>query len=310
MDNHPGMKRRLIGGWRSSVVVRTIVALCLTTTVAASGRAAASPVPQSELIVFSYVLPSLPGDIYVVAPDGSGLTNVTQSPWHDTMPAWSPDGTKIVFISNRDGTSPLLGQWDVYVMNADGSDIRNVTQTNGRSERTPTWTPDGSAIIFERRTLGDPPLYRLDLSSGQERPLGYGSNPAVSPDGRRIAFDTGNEEGAEDWVMLMRSDGSGRRSFRSDDWDDRHPDWSPSGRSIAFTRDDDLAIARADASRLRALEAPNGTAYEHPTWSPDDRSLAVVHREQIYTLDRAGGEPRQVTSFVGAGYTAYLDWRT
>lgn len=308
MDNYPHMKRRLGGSWQSSMVVSTILALCLMTA-AISGPAAASPIPQNELIVFSYVLPSVPGDIYVVAPDGSGLTNLTQSPWHDTMPAWSPDGTKIVFISDRDGTSPLLGQWDVYVMNADGSDIRNVTQTDGRNERTPTWSPDGSAIIFERPTLGDPILYRLDLSSGRERSLGYGSNPAASPDGRRIAFDTGNEEGAEDWVMLMRSDGSSRRSFRSDDWDDRRPDWSPSGRSIAFTHDDDLVIARANASRLRTLEAPNGTAYEHSTWSPDGRSLAILHREQIYILDRTSGEPRQVTSFVATGYVAYLDWR-
>ncbi len=62
------------------------------------------------------------GDIYVVNPDGTALSNITESPSFDHDPAWSRDGTKIVFQSNR-----LDGNSEIYVMNADGSGRENIT---------------------------------------------------------------------------------------------------------------------------------------------------------------------------------------
>lgn len=283
-----------------------VAVVCFASSVTMAPPVGAEPTAPERLIVFSYVLPSTPGDIYIVRPDGSELENLTDSPWHDTMPAWSPDGSKIAFISNRDGTDPATGQWDVFVINSDGTDARNITRTDDAYERVPVWSADGKSLYFERESV----LIKRELASGKERELARGGNPAPSPDGRLIAFDSGLGEAAENALLLMRTDGSRVRNFRSDDWDDRHPDWSPASTHIAWSRDDSLAIAKLGRRGVRTIEPPDdGSGFEDPTWSPSGRRLAVVHKGQLYTVRRKDGELRQVTSMVGEGFVGYLDWR-
>jgi Tol biopolymer transport system component len=80
-------------------------------------------------------------DIYLMASDGSEVTRLTDAEGRDTSPNWSPDGTKIAFVSERDGN------FEVYVMNANGSDQIRLTQSGGY-EWSPTWSPDGQLIAF------------------------------------------------------------------------------------------------------------------------------------------------------------------
>ena len=62
----------------------------------------------------------------------------------DRAPAWSPDGTRIAFVSDRDGGFPEL-----YLMNADGSGVTRLTN-NAFVDGNPSWAPDGSRLVFER----------------------------------------------------------------------------------------------------------------------------------------------------------------
>jgi Tol biopolymer transport system component len=80
-------------------------------------------------------------DIFVMAPDGSGVIRLTDAEGRDTSPNWSPDGRKIAFVSERDGN------FEVYVMNADGGEPVRLTQSAGY-EWSPTWSPDGGLIAF------------------------------------------------------------------------------------------------------------------------------------------------------------------
>jgi TolB protein len=80
-------------------------------------------------------------DIFVMAPDGSGVTRLTDAEGWDTSPNWSPDGSRIAFVTERDGN------FEVYVMNADGSDPVRLTQS-AAYEWSPTWSPDGQLIAF------------------------------------------------------------------------------------------------------------------------------------------------------------------
>ena len=116
--------------------------------------------------------------IVLVKADGRGLRNLTAN-WRDRSPAWSPDGSKLVFV--RAGR--------LYVIGSDGSGLRRVTPLRLNRVMPPAWSPDGRSIAFVRgendvchalRWQGDPP----DLQARRD----LGQPPSWSPDGKSIAF--------------------------------------------------------------------------------------------------------------------------
>jgi hypothetical protein len=128
-------------------------------------------------------------DIWVLDADGSGATNLTPDPrpavWYDRTPAWSPDGARVAFSSNRSGTTRL------WVMGADGTAPRQVVPASlAAAEHLPAWSADGTTIAFVTETADGAGI-------GVVHPDGTGhrlfpapfeaSDPAWLPDGR-IAF--------------------------------------------------------------------------------------------------------------------------
>jgi len=85
------------------------------------------------------------GSIYVMNSDGGYVTNLNASATpYFSMVEWSPDGSQILFVSNRDGDE------EIYVTNLDGSSQTNLTNSPGNSDFHPSWSPDGSQITFTR----------------------------------------------------------------------------------------------------------------------------------------------------------------
>ena len=80
-------------------------------------------------------------DLYIANVDGSGIRNLTNHPAFDGWPAWSPDGKRIAFASNRNSS------YQIFVMDADGSNVRLVANTEGRAT-APQWSRDGRSIYF------------------------------------------------------------------------------------------------------------------------------------------------------------------
>ena len=93
-------------------------------------------------------------DIYTINPDSTGRVRLTDHPATDWVPAWSPDGSKIAFRTDRDGDR------EIYLMNADGSDKVNLTNDPAFDGLNPgAWSPDGSKIAFHSDRKGG----RLDV---------------------------------------------------------------------------------------------------------------------------------------------------
>jgi len=99
-------------------------------------------------------------EIYLIAADGSGLTQLTDDPAADDSPSWSPDGQFIVFHSNRTGDS------DLYVMRFDGSNVLRL-DIGGGENSSPSWSPDGRFIAFVSDRDGNDEIYRMDAPALQ-----------------------------------------------------------------------------------------------------------------------------------------------
>jgi len=174
-------------------------------------------------------------ELYSVHADGTGLIRLTNSPGYDWVgpQAWSPDGSRIVFASQRDDVSG-----EIYIMNADGSGVDRLTHDAASGGCSPAWSPDGAWIAFCR----EGGIYRMSPVAGSAMLLvtSDGFDPAWSPDGSRIAFSRGY---GWDWPLadlaVIGTDGTGFVQLHPNlDNNDVSfgPSWSPDGSWIAFTR--------------------------------------------------------------------------
>src|SRR5213592_1872984 len=158
-------------------------------------------------------------DIYVINADGTGETRLTTDTTNEAQPAWSPDGTKIAFVSDRDGNN------EVYLMNADGTGVTRLT-TNLTADEQPAWSPDGTKIAFVSDRAGDFAIFVMNADGSGVRQLTDPSVPdelpAWSPEGNRLAFDSDGD------LWVIQADGSGlTRVTHSQFTLDFMPRWRP-----------------------------------------------------------------------------------
>lgn len=157
--------------------------------------------------------------IFTMNADGSNVKQLTDSSGGtqtdagflsgNEEPVFSPDGTKILFDSNRTGKS------QIYTMNTDGSNQKQLTVSNG-NDRYPVWSPDGKMIAFASDKDGDFEVYTMKADGTAVTQLTFNKNfpdadPGWSPDGKSIVFTSAREKNAE--IFTMNADGSNQRNF-------------------------------------------------------------------------------------------------
>ena len=233
-------------------------------------------------------------EIGTSALDGSDYRRLTENETNDTHPVWSPDGSRIAFVSHR-----VLddGQYnrhpEIYTMSPDGSDVRIVTPPGVYpTNDPPVWSPDGRRLAFlgiEPGTKEEPTrsvFYTIAANgSNLARVAQTRTLPAWSPDGTRIAF-LGSIDGDKTSLHTALPDGSDYREVLQPDWPivatAIYPplSWSPDGVEIRLIgydgRKAGIFAMKADGSDYRFM-AEAEVRRDYPiAWSPDGSRIAVL----------------------------------
>jgi tricorn protease len=171
------------------------------------------------------------GEIFTIATDRGEPQRVTETPWREENPRWSPDGKWIAFVSDR------TGRQEIYLSDELGKTVKKVTDGDG-DKASLTWDPISSKYLL---WTGDGhKLYRTEIESGNTTVVASGDagdigGPQVSPDGKWLVYS------AEDKLLRSRvyikpMDGSApERAIGSDNFLlARGAKWTPDGKKIVF----------------------------------------------------------------------------
>ncbi len=130
--------------------------------------------PDGTFIVYDWTPEGERGHIHVIRADGTGDRRLTNHPKNDTSPAWSPNGRRILFASNRDDSD------DIYAMDTDGTDVVNLTDTDAE-DRSPSWSPDGDRIVFYSDRDENQELYVMDADGTDVQRLTDNESNDIDP---------------------------------------------------------------------------------------------------------------------------------
>ena len=196
----------------------------------------------------------------------------------DFSPAWSPDGNRIAFSSNRPG------RYDIFVIDISGENLTNLTQSAEISEHSPSWSPDGMHILY---SSWDGHFHTLRLADGHRRQLtqdeGDRRNPHWSPEGKQIAFAgdvQGEVDNADIYIMDIETGVETRLTTHPEA--DLRPTWSPDGRHIVFESEREegkldlyrITVATREVIQLTHLDEANGFS---PDWCCIGQKPATVN---------------------------------
>ena len=279
---------------------------------------AASGSSDGPKIVFGSARNGGNHDIYAMDLNGSNQTRLTNNPAYDDQPRWSPDGNKIVFMSDRNGN------FEVYSMNADGSSQTRLTNSPA-ADGFPSWSPDGTKIAFVSGDLRNPSTFEIYVmnSDGSNRTRLTNDAlidgvPAWSPDGTRIVFMSGGPSVFDPnsfEIFVMNADGSNRIRLTNNQVVDGQPSFSPDGTKILFGSGDamnpngiEIYVMNANGSNRTQL-TNNSMTDGFPAWSPDGAKIIFASGNvfdetavELFVMNADGSNRTQLTN------NSALDW--
>ena len=157
--------------------------------------------------------------------------DISNNPDFVNRPAWSPDGSRIAFGTDRDFETSGFTEdaFEIYIVRTDGTDARNITNENVAEDNFPAWSPNGSRIAFHTNRTTNYDIFLMNpdgsaLVNLTQHPAGD-FLPAWSPNGSRIAFESNRDGNPE--VYVMNADGSGVARLTNHPGIDSFVAWRP-----------------------------------------------------------------------------------
>lgn len=272
--------------------------------------------------------------IWVVPTGGGHARQFTRGDKSASQPEWSPDGSMIAFLSDREKD----GERQVWMMLADGGEAWSVTSHKGGVTGF-HFSPDGKRLVLtatdqpnkdeeDRRKVKDDTivmdrdlkmthLWVYDIDKKDEKRLTQGawtvSDPQWSPDGTRITYTTRPTPRADDgalsdvWVVTVAS--GEKQKIAGDPAAADNARWSPDGKWIAFTGTPDrdpgpstsfLYLYPADGGTPKQITSKFDLSVGTPVWSRDGKTIYfstnTLEAIELYSADVASGGVKQLTS--------------
>jgi len=227
------------------------------------------------------------------------------------QPAWSPDGSRISYSSNRDGN------WEVYLLDVNTSDATRVTD-NDVLDWYSTWSPAGDLLVFvsnrDARSKDGYDIYTIDpvgrdVTRLTYRARGWDSDPCWSSDptasevpADSIVFASERDGNYEIYRLVLPDRSVTRLTYREQNADGE-PSVSPDGSRIVFQSmvegNWEIFVMDADGSRVKRLTF-NAADDRLPAWSPDGQRIAFTSdrdgNSEIYVMDVDGANKRNLTT--------------
>jgi Tol biopolymer transport system component len=229
------------------------------------------------------------------------VQRLTDHPADEGYPAFSPDGSRISFDSDRDGS------FEIYTMDAGGSNLRRLTY-NPANDVSASWSPDGTQIAFMSNRTGRFEVWLMNADGSNQRQFTGGAAPSegthwfpqFSPEGERLAFHVNRD------VYTVAIDGSGYMRLTEDPDNGMVPSWMPSAERIVFmswrTGATEIWAMGADGSDPHRLTHTEAGESIDPRVSPDGTRIAYTWvpsggpgPKHIMVMDADGSNVRQLT---------------
>jgi Tol biopolymer transport system component len=222
--------------------------------------------PDGRSVVFDRKAPAGDADIWIVHSDGSGLRDLTPGPSDDSTPSWSPDGTKVIFASDRGGA------YDIFVMKANGKGMVQLSD-RGRGDVEPAFSRDGKRVAFVEcdQSFAHCQLWVMNANGKDARRLTRtpveDERPSWSPDDSKIAVTIKQAGNLDVYVLGVRNGVLQRLTHGAADY---QPTYSPDGTNIAFGSNragaPGLYVMQADGTQVSSLTSPSKGGDENPSW--------------------------------------------
>lgn len=237
--------------------------------------------------------PGSPKEIYVMDWDGYGAKPITSHNSVAISPAWSTAGDRIAYTAFAFHKAQKTRNADLFIYNLKSGQRHLVSYRKGINSGA-AFFPGDKQMLLTLSQEGSPDIYRMTpdgtgstrLTNGPNRSMNV--EPAVSPDGSKIAFSS--DRSGRPMIFVMNSDGSGAKPLTFAGKYNSSPSWSPDGKTIAFASFDKdhfdiftIGVDGKDLKRLTEARKRNGKPANHesPSWSPDGRHI-------LYSSDRSG----------------------